>query len=77
LILDEPTEGIQPNVIQDIVKVVRLLTAEGLTVLEVEQKVPIAQKVGDFYAIMERGEIKEQGAMSDLTEETARSLLSV
>ncbi|MDR2422440.1 MAG: urea ABC transporter ATP-binding subunit UrtE [Deltaproteobacteria bacterium] len=77
LILDEPTEGIQPNVVQDIVKVIRLLAAEGLTVLEVEQKVPVAQKIGDYFAIMERGQVVAKGDMASLTEETARSLLSV
>jgi urea transport system ATP-binding protein len=77
LILDEPTEGIQPNVVQDIIRVVRLLTANGLTVLEVEQKAPVARKVGDLYAIMERGQVVAKGKMSSLDEETIRSLLSV
>jgi urea transport system ATP-binding protein len=77
LILDEPTEGVQPNVVSEIIKVVRRLVDEGLTVLEVEQKVPVAQKVGDFYAIMERGQIVAEGVMADLTEDKARSLLSV
>ncbi|MDR2141579.1 MAG: urea ABC transporter ATP-binding subunit UrtE [Deltaproteobacteria bacterium] len=77
LILDEPTEGIQPNVVRDIINVVRLLAAQGLTIIEVEQKVPVAQKVGDLYAIMERGQVMARGQMADLTEETIRSLLSV
>ncbi|MDR1085615.1 MAG: urea ABC transporter ATP-binding subunit UrtE [Deltaproteobacteria bacterium] len=77
LILDEPTEGIQPNVVEDIIKVVRRLTSEGLSVLEVEQKVPAARKTGDRFFIMERGRIMAQGEMADLSESTARSLLSV
>jgi urea transport system ATP-binding protein len=77
LLLDEPTEGIQPNVVQDIINVVKRLIAEGLTVLEVEQKAPVAKKVGDLYVIMDRGQVVAEGPMDSLDEETIRSLLSV
>jgi urea transport system ATP-binding protein len=77
LLLDEPTEGVQPNVVADIVKAVRRLVAEGLTVLQAEQKVPVAQKVGDYYAIVERGQVAAAGELAGLSEATARSLLSV
>jgi urea transport system ATP-binding protein len=77
LILDEPTEGIQPNVVEDIIRVVRHLISLGLTVLEVEQKVPIAKKVGDIYLIMERGQVAAQGLMADLEVGTVKNLLSV
>src|SRR5690606_11553839 len=56
LILDEPTEGIQPNIVRDIGNVIRKLNREmGLTVLLVEQKLPFARKVADDFFIMERG----------------------
>jgi urea transport system ATP-binding protein len=77
LILDEPTEGIQPNVAQDIVRVAKLLVSEGLTVLQVEQKVHLALKAGDRYVIMERGQVMASGDMASLDEETVKSLLLV
>ncbi|MDR2338535.1 MAG: urea ABC transporter ATP-binding subunit UrtE [Deltaproteobacteria bacterium] len=78
LILDEPTEGIQPNIVQGIIATVKRLIAEmGMTVLQVEQKVPVARKAGDRYAIMERGHIVDSGDMADLSEEKIRNFLSV
>jgi urea transport system ATP-binding protein len=78
LILDEPTEGIQPNIVQDIITTVRRLIAEmGMTVLQVEQKVPIAQKTADTYAIMERGHIVDSGSMEGLSPEKIKNFLSV
>jgi urea transport system ATP-binding protein len=77
LLLDEPTEGIQPNVTRDIINVVKRLVAEGLTVVEVEQKTTVAQKVGDLYVIIDRGQVVSEGKMGDLDDETIRSLLSV
>jgi urea transport system ATP-binding protein len=78
LVLDEPTEGIQPNIVQDIVSTVRRLRSEmGMTVLQVEQKVPVAQKVADAYAVMERGHIVDVGAMAEMNTEKIKSLLSV
>jgi urea transport system ATP-binding protein len=78
LILDEPTEGIQPNIVAEIVQLVGRLTEEGgLTVLQVEQKVPIARKVGQNYAIMERGRVVAKGAMASLDDETIKNFLTV
>ncbi|MDR3153687.1 MAG: urea ABC transporter ATP-binding subunit UrtE [Deltaproteobacteria bacterium] len=78
LLLDEPTEGIQPNIVEEIVKTVRRLTSElGVTVLHVEQKVPVARKAGDDYAIMERGRVVDSGGMEGLSEEKIKSFLSV
>jgi urea transport system ATP-binding protein len=78
LILDEPTEGIQPNIVQDIVAIVRRLASEmGLTVLQVEQKVPVAKKAADGYFIMERGHVVHSGEMASLSPETIKSFLSV
>ncbi|MDR1658045.1 MAG: urea ABC transporter ATP-binding subunit UrtE [Deltaproteobacteria bacterium] len=78
LILDEPTEGIQPNIVAEIADiVVRLTREEGMTVFQVEQKVPVARKVADQFLIMERGHIVAQGSMKDLDEETIKSFLTV
>ncbi|MDR1309461.1 MAG: urea ABC transporter ATP-binding subunit UrtE [Deltaproteobacteria bacterium] len=78
LILDEPTEGIQPNIVSEIVGIVRRLTGGmGLTVLQVEQKVPVARKVADLYAIMERGRVVARGGMGDLDDRTIGDFLAV
>lgn len=78
LVLDEPTEGIQPNIVSDIAAVIKKLSRElGLTVLLVEQKVPFARKAGDSYAILERGRVRAEGQMSALDDETVRRYLSV
>lgn len=78
LVLDEPTEGIQPNIVSDIAAVIKKLSRElGLTVLLVEQKVPFARKAGDSYAILERGTVKASGQMAALDDDTARRFLSV
>jgi urea transport system ATP-binding protein len=78
LLLDEPTEGIQPNIVAEIIEFVRNMTQNlGLTVLQVEQKVPIARKVGQNYAIMERGRIVAKGSMEGLDAETIKNFLTV
>jgi urea transport system ATP-binding protein len=77
LILDEPAEGIQPNVAQDILAAVRRLAGEGLTVIQAEQKAAAARETGSAYAIMETGRIAARGLMEDLTDEIVLSRLSV
>ena len=78
LLLDEPTEGIQPNVVQDIGDIIQKLNREiGLTVLLVEQKLPFARRVGDDFAIMDRGHIVANGAMSDLGDDLVKQYLTV
>jgi urea transport system ATP-binding protein len=78
LVLDEPTEGIQPNIVDGIVATIRRLASElGVTVVHVEQKVPVARRAGDDYAIMERGSVVDSGAMAGLSEEKIKSFLSV
>ena len=69
LVLDEPTEGIQPNVVHDIGNVlIRLNGQEKLTLLVVEQKLVFARRVGTHYAIMDRGRLVASGVMSELTD---------
>ena len=78
LILDEPTEGIQPNIVQEIGDIIRKLNQEiGLTVLLVEQKLPFARKVGDNFCILDRGRQVAQGEMSALNEELIQKYLTV
>jgi urea transport system ATP-binding protein len=67
LILDEPTEGIQPSVIQDIGNVIRKINKElGLTVLIVEQYLDFVLGISDYLYIMEKGEIILKGNTSEL-----------
>ncbi len=78
LILDEPTEGIQPNIVQEIGDIIRKLNEDiGLTVLLVEQKLPFARKVGDRFCILERGRQVAQGAMGELDENLIQRYLTV
>jgi len=78
LILDEPTEGIQPNIVAEIGDIVRRLNQDtGLTVLLVEQKLPFARKVADHYCLIDRGRVVASGGMSELTEQLIQKHLVV
>lgn len=78
LILDEPTEGIQPNIVRDIGDVIRKLNRElGLTVLLVEQKLPFARRVADDFFIMEKGSVVATGPIENLNDDLVQRYLSV
>lgn len=78
LILDEPTEGIQPNIVQQIGDIITQLNKEmGITVLLVEQKLPFARRVGDYFCIMERGKNVATGEMSELSDDLVQKFLTV
>ena len=78
LILDEPTEGIQPNIVQEIGDIIRMLNEKmGLTVLLVEQKLPFARKVGDRFCILDRGRQVAEGEMTGLDESLIKEYLTV
>jgi urea transport system ATP-binding protein len=78
LILDEPTEGIQPNIIHEIGGILlRLNREEKLTVLLVEQKLPFARRLADSFVIMEKGAIVASGGIAGLTDDVVRRHLSV
>jgi urea transport system ATP-binding protein len=78
LILDEPTEGIQPNIVHEIGEVIRRLNHEkGLTVLLVEQKLPFARRAGSHFCILERGRSVATGAMEELNDDLIARHLSV
>ena len=78
LILDEPTEGIQPSIIKDIERVIRSLAATGeMAILLCEQYYDFAQSLADQYLVMERGEIIARGAGKDMEKDGVRGLLAV
>ena len=78
LILDEPTEGIHPNIVHQIGDIVlRLNQEEGLTVLLVEQKLPFARRVASEFCILDKGRRVAAGPIGDLTDEVVRAHLSV
>lgn len=78
LILDEPGEGIQPNIVTLIGEVIRKLIAEdGLTVLLVEQKLPFARKYADRFVIMDRGRPVARGEIGELTDGLIKEHLTV
>jgi urea transport system ATP-binding protein len=78
LILDEPGEGIQPNIVRQIGDVIRQLNAElGLSVLLVEQKLPFARRVADDFHIMEKGSVVARGPIGALSDELVKEHLSV
>jgi urea transport system ATP-binding protein len=78
LILDEPTEGIQPSIIKDIERAIRSLAEEGsMAILLVEQYYDFARSLADQYLLMERGVIIKHGAGADMEKDGVRELLSV
>jgi urea transport system ATP-binding protein len=78
LILDEPTEGIQPNIVREIGEVIKRLNREqGLTVLLVEQKLPFARQVASDFHILDKGRLVAEGGIAELTEKVISSYLSV
>ena len=78
LVLDEPTEGIQPSIIKDIGRAIRYLRDEqGIAVLLVEQYLDFCRELADRIYIMDRGEIVHSGAASDLDDPEVRRHLMV
>ena len=78
LILDEPTEGIQPSIIKDIERAIRTLAQSGeMAILLVEQYYDFARSLADQYLVMERGEIVARGAGADMERDDVRRLLAV
>ena len=78
LILDEPTEGIQPNIVHEIGDIIlKLNKEEGLTVLLVEQKLPFARRVASEFCILDKGRRVAAGAIDELTDQVVHAHLSV
>ena len=78
LILDEPTEGIQPSIIKDIGKVIRKLADEGnMAIILVEQFYDFAEELADRYVVMARGEVIASGVGSEMAEKNIRQLVAI
>jgi urea transport system ATP-binding protein len=77
LILDEPTEGIQPNIIDQISDAIKLLRKEAMTILLVEQYLEFCKELADNFAILDRGSIVAQGSVEELTDIVVKQHLTV
>jgi urea transport system ATP-binding protein len=78
LILDEPTEGIQPSIIKDIGRVIRMLANRGtMAILLVEQYYDFAQELADDYLVMQRGQFVARGAGADMQADGVRELVAI
>jgi urea transport system ATP-binding protein len=78
LILDEPTEGIQPSIIKDIGRVIRMLAQRGtMAILLVEQYYDFAQELADDYLVMQRGQCVARGAGADMQANGVRELVAI
>ena len=78
LILDEPTEGIQPSIIKDIGRVIRMLADQGdMAIVLVEQYYDFAEELADRYTVMERGEVVASGPGSEMAEKGVRALVAI
>jgi urea transport system ATP-binding protein len=82
LILDEPTEGIQPSIIKDIGRVIERLTRDGLdgqpmAILLVEQYFDFAAELASRYAVLERGQVISAGSKADIEANNVRALVSI
>jgi urea transport system ATP-binding protein len=82
LILDEPTEGIQPSIIKDIGRVLKMLAREGMNgqrmaIVLVEQYYDFAQELADNYVVMERGAVRAQGLGANMEIDGVRQLVAI
>jgi urea transport system ATP-binding protein len=78
LVLDEPTEGIQPSIIKDIGRVIRMLADRGdMAILLVEQYYDFARDLADDYVVMERGAVLAQGKGANMEVDGVRDLLAI
>jgi urea transport system ATP-binding protein len=78
LVLDEPTEGIQPSIIKDIGRVIRQLASQGdMAILLVEQYYDFARELADNYVVMERGAVRAQGLGADMERDRVRELVAI
>jgi urea transport system ATP-binding protein len=77
LILDEPTEGLQPNIIDQIGEAIKLLRKESITILLVEQYLEFCKELADNFAILDRGGVVAQGAVGELTDKVVKQHLTV
>ncbi len=77
LILDEPTEGIQPNIVAEIEAAITDTAAQGITILLVEQYLDVALRLADTVTVIDAGRIIHTGPRTDLTRESAQNLMAI
>ena len=77
LILDEPTEGIQPSIIKDIGRALQTLRDRGISILLVEQYLDFCREIGDYVYVMDRGEVVHSGEPATLDQQEVKQLLTV
>lgn len=78
ILLDEPTEGIQPNVVIEIADILKKIAEEtGITIAVVEQNLKFARRIADSFAIMQKGTVVAEGKMNELSDELVKRYLSV
>jgi urea transport system ATP-binding protein len=78
LVLDEPTEGIQPSIIKDIGRVIRQLASQGdMAILLVEQYYDFARELADNYVVMERGAVRAQGLEANMERDGVREMVAI
>ena len=78
LILDEPTEGIQPSIIKDIERVIRTLSERGdMAIFLVEQYYDFAQSLADHYLVMSRGQVVKSGMGADMEKDNIRNFVAL
>jgi urea transport system ATP-binding protein len=78
ILLDEPTEGIQPSIVHELGDVIRrLYTEEKVSVLLVEQKLPFARRVAERFFLVDRGSVVASGGMDELSDDLVRKHLTV
>jgi len=78
LVLDEPTEGIQPSIIKEIGRVIRQLASKGdMAILLCEQYYDFAEELADQYLVMERGQVLVEGPGSEMAQKGIRQLVSI
>jgi urea transport system ATP-binding protein len=78
VLMDEPTEGIQPNIVHEIGDVIRrLYTEENVSVLLIEQKLPFARRTAEQFFLMDRGTVVASGKMAELSDDLVRKHLAV
>ncbi len=78
ILFDEPTEGIQPNIVEEIEEIIlRLNRDEGMTMVLVEQNVTFARRAAQRFIIMERGSVVIEGTAEELTEDLVQRYMTV
>ncbi|MBF7681897.1 urea ABC transporter ATP-binding subunit UrtE [Acinetobacter sp. B5B] len=78
LILDEPTEGIQPSIIKDIGRVIRKLADQGdMSIVLVEQFYDFAEEIADYYTVMSRGQVVAEGMGADMPAQGIKDLVAI